>query len=531
MLLHQQTKPALRQLPGQTASPAYGPRVAREYSLRDFLSVLFKRRRTILVFFGAVVATVVFGLVTKRPTYEATAAILVKKAKTEMPLTPSRSEPIVTMVSEEDLNSEIEILKSRRVIEEALQALPAPSTSQGAWARAKASVKNALGMASMSAQDRRVLAVERDLAFSVIARSNIVELRYSAEDPVLAADVLTALIDTYLEYRIQVHALPQAVSFFDEQTETARQRLTNAEDALERYIQDAGVSMPLNDQKLLALQALDEFERALAQASVSVQEGENRVAALDQRLRGEPERLPSSYRMNQSSETEELRRALVELRLRRDDLLTRGFSPGNVRVRDVEAQIGLAEGRLADAEERVGDINQTEINALHQDLKSRLLIAQADLAADRARLEALGQRVAGFQRSLDQLNQKSFEIVRLNREATAAEDAYLLYRQKHEEAQISVAMDQQKMVNVGVAREPRPPLTPSGPSKMSVLAVALILGSIGAIAVAFTLEFLDHSLMTGDDLERRVGIPHLASIPDVDPAFSGSVGLARIEAA
>ncbi len=494
--------------PGGSPAGEYG-----NYTLRDFLTVLFKQKRIITTFFVAAMATVVIGLILKRPTYEATAAILVKRTRAEVPLTPTRTDAIVMQLSVEDLNSEVEILRSRSLVEAALAKLGAPpGESPGLLARAKGSIKRALGMPVLSDFEQQVIGLEQRLSFSLIPRSNVIEIGFRSRSPDRAAEVVSALVDEYLTYRVDVHRAKQAASFFDAQTETAERELAEAETALEEYTQAARVSMSHEEQMDLALRKLDQFERAVAEAYVEVQRDENRVAALEERLSGVPERLPTAYRLNQDPETEQLRANLVELRLERDDLLTR-YSPTNVFVRELDARIEQAEERLREVEQRVGDINRTELNEVHQELKSQLLTAQAELAGTRARYYALRVQVEAFQAELDNLNEKSFDLTRLIREATAAEQAYLLYRQKRDEVHVSQAMDQQNMVNVSIAREPRRPLTPVGFSKLGLLASALVLVSIGSVAVGFARDFFDHSFTTGEQLEQRLDIPHLASIP------------------
>jgi capsular polysaccharide biosynthesis protein len=76
-------------------------------------------------------------------------------------------------------------------------------------------------------------------------------------------------------------------------------------------------------------------------------------------------------------------------------------------------------------------------------------------------------------------------------------------------------MDRQKMVNVSIAQEAQEPLKPVAPKKALNMALALILGSTGALGLAFTRHYFDHTFTTGEDLERRLGIRHLASIPAV----------------
>jgi uncharacterized protein involved in exopolysaccharide biosynthesis len=122
--------------------------------------------------------------------------------------------------------------------------------------------------------------------------------------------------------------------------------------------------------------------------------------------------------------------------------------------------------------------------------------------------------VATHRRALEELDQKGFAIESLRREAKAAEDAYMLYQKKHEEARISAAMDQQRIVNVSIAQPALRPLRPVGPRKALNLLLGLLLGALGGLGLAFVVEYFDHSVTTGRDLEMRVGIPLLGAIPD-----------------
>ena len=88
-------------------------------SLRDFLHILFKRKSQILVFFFATFCTVAIGTFVTKPTYEAKAQILVKVGRESMyvPATGSGN-PVISINREEQINSEIEILKGRSLIQD-----------------------------------------------------------------------------------------------------------------------------------------------------------------------------------------------------------------------------------------------------------------------------------------------------------------------------------------------------------------------------------------------------------------------------
>jgi succinoglycan biosynthesis transport protein ExoP len=274
-----------------------------------------------------------------------------------------------------------------------------------------------------------------------------------------------------------------------------------------------GDSQSLAAEKEATLRRLTDFQRQLGEAEAQVRQQTERVASLEAQLAKEPQRLQSSMRLNQDPTTEELERALVALQLKRDALV-QDFTPDNRQVRDVEEQIRATKERLKVADSQVAGINRTEINQVYQEVRAQLLTARADLKGAQARYESLQGQVANYRRQLDQLNPKGLTADDLRRQVRAAEEAYMLYQKKHEEARISAAMDQQRIVNVSIAQPAQRPLKPVAPKKALNLILGLLLGTFGGVGLAFATEYFDHSFTTGRDLEARLGIPVLGTIPD-----------------
>jgi uncharacterized protein involved in exopolysaccharide biosynthesis len=493
-------------------------------SLRAFLTIVFKRRRLILSFLLTTVVVTALATFLLPPTYEATAAILVKKASAEVPLIPTESSQlIISQVTEEDLNSEMTILKSRQAIEDMLHGLGVDESwrHEGPLQRAWKAVASALGAPRLSYFDEMVLTLNEKIEVKPIRKSNVLVISYRNEDPEWATRVVQGLTERYITRRAEVYQSPQAVPFFQEEMRAAEARLNRAEQALEAYSKKAGVSVlglsgdsqSLAAEKEAALRRLAEFESQLGVAGVQVQQQTERVAALEAQLATAPERLPSSGRLNLDPTTEELEKALVALQLRRDALV-QDFTPENRQVRDVEDQIRATQERLKEAEGRVASINRTELNTVYQSLLAQLLVARADLKGARARHGSLQNQVASYRRQLDELSQKGLTTDGLRREAKAAEEAYMLYQKKHEEARISAAMDRQRIVNVSIAQPAQRPLKPVAPRKALNLMLALLVGSMGGLSLAFVTEYFDHSFTTGRELEARLGIPLLGTIPE-----------------
>ena len=120
--------------------------------------------------------------------------------------------------------------------------------------------------------------------------------------------------------------------------------------------------------------------------------------------------------------------------------------------------------------------------------------------------------------SAQKLEVEGVEQADLLRAVKTAEDRYLLYSRKKEDARITDAFDVQRILNVAVAEKPNVPSLPS----MSLLMYGLI-GVFLAITVSsgtvFALEYFDPSFRTPSDVEEFSNRPVLAAVPDEDASL------------
>jgi uncharacterized protein involved in exopolysaccharide biosynthesis len=496
-----------------------------KYSLRDLLTIVFKRRVLISLIAVSVVA-VAMALSLRAPSiYEVTATLLVNEARAEMPIAPAASQPlIINHVSEQDLNSEIEVLKSRQLIEDVLNSLGIDENTVpegGGKFSLRGWLKKLLGSKELSYFNSRVVHLQNAIGIEPVRRSNVIRIAYRSPNPEWATQVVGTLTERYLERRVERYQSPQAVVFFEQQMRDAETRLLKSEEALEKYVDESSITIveesstsdTLAAQKAVVMRRLAALETDYDSAEVELDSQRRRAASLREMLNTEPERLESSSRFNQDPSTEEIHRALTALRLERDRLL-QDFKPDSRHVRDIDTQIRMAEARLEEAM-GVSSVSGTESNPVYVQLKGELLREEAAIQGTSARVTSLRRQVSESRRQLEILNAKAFDLEILQRDTRAAEDDYLLYRKKHEEARISAAMDQEKFINVTVAQPAQLPLKPIPRGLMTRFIMALLVGVVGGIGFAFGLEmYLDRSFTTGEDVERQLGIPHIASIPE-----------------
>ena len=94
----------------------------------------------------------------------------------------------------------------------------------------------------------------------------------------------------------------------------------------------------------------------------------------------------------------------------------------------------------------------------------------------------------------------------------AAEESYLLYVKKREEARMADALDERRIVNVAIARQPVVPALPVR-SAWIVLMVGFLGAGVSGTGLAFVADYLDPAFRTPDEVLAYLRAPVLASLP------------------
>ncbi len=98
------------------------------------------------------------------------------------------------------------------------------------------------------------------------------------------------------------------------------------------------------------------------------------------------------------------------------------------------------------------------------------------------------------------------------RTAKAAEETYLIYVRKREEARIGDALDARGILNISIAQPPIVPALPARSAWMFAMVGFFLAGTVST-SVAFAADFLDPAFRTPDEVVAYLGSPVLASLP------------------
>ena len=471
-------------------------------TLRDIIAVLFRQRWPMLVAFALVViALAVSGLWV--PKYEAQMKILALRQRSDEMVTPSANAPAQfsnDQVSEEDLNSEVELLNSndllrRVVLATGLDRQSGLSTGgDGAISVAKAVHK--LG---------------KDLKIEPLRKTNVISVTYQARDPNLAEEVLKALAAAYTEKHMEVHRPLGEFKFFDQQTKQYKQGLNQAQEKLTNFTEGTGI-VSAESERDSALQRAEAFDANARQAQTALLETEQRVSALQAQLQTIKPRMTTAVRNSDNPQLfQQLKSTLLNLELKRTELLTK-YEPTYRLVQEVDHQIADTKSAISAEESKPIRDETSDTNPDYQWVQAELTKAQADLSGMKARVAAAAAVAAKYHEEAQHLDQNMVIQQNLLQDAKTQQENYLLYERKREDARISNALDRGGILNVALAEQPVVPSLPKR-SPVGVALLTLLLAGTFSIATAFALDFMDPTFRTPDELAGYLGTPVLGALP------------------
>ena len=482
-------------------------------SLRNFLHVVFKRKIQIFLFFTCTICAVVIGTLLTEPTYKATSQILVKMGRESIYLpTGGDSRPIITSNRQEQMISEMEILKSRSLAEKVVESLGPTTIYKNPNDKVKGIMKRFLqkAQARQLPLEKTVSKFQRTLKIEGIEKSNVINVNFKHKDPQMAATVVNRLISLYLDYHLQVHENPKSYKFFQEQSESLKEKLQQSEKGLKDLKKQHGLTS-LDEEQSLLLGQMTGHRAALNQTLSQEAETEKRIHEIRKQLTTTARTIPEREDRNALNT---LTARLVELELEEKKLLTK-YTDQSRLVRNVREEISLVRQKLAEQEAKRYQTSSLGVNPTYQRLQEELFRNQADLTALKAKKEIQRVQLSEYNKRLENLNRIEVELNQLQHEVDVDRKNFQLYLTKFEESRISKAMDKEGLTNVSVIEPAQPPLKPVSPRVFLNMVLGVVLGVFGALALAFFLEYLDDSLEKTEEVEEYLQLPVLASIPEL----------------
>lgn len=500
-----QMSPSLRSSTPPTAPFAPGMPGAGETMpiVRQYLRMATRWRYVIL---GAVVACAILGLVLTllmTPKYTATATIEISRESSQV-TSFQGVERETSIADQEFYQTQYGLLQSRMLAERVATQLRLVDDKsffeRFGIDQDKSAFQEVNGRyAAAGRGERQRIAGEvllKNVGIDPTRLSRLVAIHFTSPDPVFSQRVANAWAENFIQTNLErkVQATSYGRNLLQRELAQAKERLDESQRQLVGYAEQ---------QRIINLPAQGTGGNQTAERSIVADELASLNTALSDatadRIAAEA-RFREAGRGGQSSEA--LRnQAINTLRQRRAELaaeyqrLMVQFEPGYPPARAIQSQIDQLDRSIAREESRVSGSVQAEYRQ----------------AAERE--NALRQRVEGLKSNYLDVRRRSIQYNIYQQEVDTNRALYDGLLQRFKEIGVAGGVG---VNNIAVVDSADIPQKPSSPRLFINLLISLLIGFVIGAVLAFILEQMDEAIADPAEVERRLGLPLLGSVPKVE---------------
>jgi capsular exopolysaccharide synthesis family protein len=457
-----------------------------------------RRRRWLGIGAFLIVLLLVLGYGFTRPKlYSASANMVVNSRELNV---SEKDKEVLPGLSTADnaADTEIEIMRSTAVALGTVQALGLADNP--VFAKKLAKLPGAEKETAATAMLAADLKIERP------SQSNVVTISYTSPDPALSKAVADQIGHQYLAVKLNSRreAVEQVDRGLGHELDTLRDQLEQADAAVAAYraehdlFDSTGTGQGAAQSSTFTQQELSLYKQQAAAAQATAADARAKLAtATGQSARGAPGGVGAVL---QSPVIQQLRDQRAQLAATYADMASR-YQPDHPDMIRTKEQI--------DALDRAID---AETSRQLANLRANARIAD-DNAAQAAGIVA---RTTG---TLEADNRASVQLAQMQRKADSLRDTYqsLLERKNSISSQALVADEDARIFSPAVL-----PLRPSSPNKPLILLIGLALAGIVAAAAVWIAEAFDRKLVSSADIEEKLGLPHIANVPEIGSIARGA---------
>lgn len=355
------------------------------------------------------------------------------------------------------------------------------------------------GQSAMRAREKAAVDILLDnVAISPIARSALVDVKYSSASPELSEQVANSWVRQFIQGSIdrRFNSTADARSFLEQRLSDLRTRVEDSERSAVAYAErnnivsvDRPPTASGGGTRTLAAASLEALNDELLKATAARVAAQGRVGVGG---------IPSEALVNPAVNA--LRQRRGERVAQRAELLAT-FAPNYPQVEALQQEIEALDGQIRREEERVRSARSGEL--------------QESVSRERA----LQEKVNALKAQLLEQQRDSIRYNIFQREADTNRQLYDALLQRYKEIGVA-GVDANNISIVDAAQVPE---KPSSPKILLNLFLALAAGTVLAGIAVFVREQVDEGVRDPSRVNEALGVPLIGSIPRVEenpvPAF------------
>lgn len=439
----------------------------RRATARDFVAILFRRRALILGLFAVTTATVLLLGFSSRVSYFSSGRVLLKRGVPVSALSPERR---LYSDWEEDMGSEVEVIKSAPVLDRARAIL---AEDAGPGRTAPPLVPGAVDV-------------------EIKGRTNVLAVGYSNADPLVAKKVCDAVLRAYIEFKQNHLLLDDSRSYLEGEMEKVQKDLDHWVVMRRDYAERSNV-VDLSQQRQSDIGRLASMRQQLTETDANLAEATTswkRMNAVTEQ--GQIDQPSFALLFSEETALTELKRRVVDQELRVATL--------RERMRDDAPEVVAAEATL-----------DTLQNMMQREIRSRVEAAHTRVDMLQARHAALQKEITALEQGISLMPGKEFSLAEMDHRIDLLKTRFKDLSESNEKARITERTSPtDNVVLLSHASDAKPQNSRDYVRLALGPAFSLVVG----IGLAFFFDGLDLTVRTAHHAEEAIDLPVLATLAE-----------------
>ena len=329
-------------------------------------------------------------------------------------------------------------------------------------------------------------AIQAALVVTPLKASHVLEVSFTARDPILAAAAANHAMDAYVKARLgtKYGAVMKAHDWLEQRATELRDEVRHQEDEIAHYRADHGLVEGIHAG--LDTEQISLLSENLARARSALAEAEGRVDA-------------ASGRAGAAAQAA-IAPSVAPLRARQDQLTA-----------ELQSKLGRLGPNHPDVLATRVQLAETD-RSISAEISRVVAATDADVRADRGRVAKLQANLDDARAQLQRNAQAQVPLNAMQRDADASRSLLQSVLERIQQTTQQSAIEAPDAHEISLAL---PPSRPSFPRTGPWMAGAVAFGVLFGLLLVYLWELTDASFHTGDDIRGTLGLRCLALIPRV----------------
>jgi polysaccharide chain length determinant protein (PEP-CTERM system associated) len=464
----------------------------QQQEIIKYLKLLIKRRYWFIAVSLVVMSIVVWGSFFIQKQYEAKSTVfiernVIKEMVRGIALTPSSEDRIRVLKY---------ALLSREFILKVLKELDLDTKT-----------KNTRELENMIVgfQQKTNITIKNNDLFIVSLRDH---------DPKLAMNFINTLIRKYIEENVSSkrNEAYGANTFIVEQVKLYKDKLEKADQAIIEYRQKKGVYMSVDDRALI--NDIKNYQTEIDTLRIRHNEMVATRNSIKRQLKGEEPFTVSVLTRKQGGSAD----SQIIMREQRIKQLQSSYTDSYPEIIKLRAEIEALKSQPKSAnpiEQSMNEGDTSTSNPIHQDLKQRMLQAEAEIDAIDAKMKQVGAVIARKEGELRNIPEGKKILANLEKERDAHRQVYDQLLSSQGKSDFSKQMEiEDKSTNFRIVDPAVVPVKPVSPDRVKLILLGIVAGIAAGFGAVILREVLDSTVKESKTF-KEMGLEILAVIPRI----------------